>query len=381
MPVVILAQGTVNTTGNTTNGSGSNAISTAVPFLTIVPDSRSGAMGDAGVALSPDVNATFWNPSKLAFIDGKDNIAFSYSPWLRRLVSDVDLAYLNYARKLDERNTVGFSLRYFNLGSIQLIDANQNDQGIYRPNEFAFDAALARKFSENFSLGLTFRFIHSNLSNGAFVAGQQTKGGNAAAADVSAYYRKPGQQLGRDALFALGLNISNIGTKIAYTSNGTQYFLPANLKIGAANTWYLDDYNQVTIALDLNKLLVPTPPVRDNTGKIIQGYSDNRSVPAGIFGSFGDAPGGFNEELREVSYAAGAEYGYNKQFFLRTGFFYENPDKGNRQYLTLGTGFKYDIYNLDFSYLLATQQRSPLANTLRFTVSVNLGGKIKSVKN
>lgn len=374
-PVLLHAQGTVGTTGTNTNGSSSNGINTAVPFLTIAPDSRSGAMGDAGVALSPDVNANYWNPSKLAFIEGQDNVSLSYSPWLRNLISDVNLAYLSYARKIDDRNTVGVSLRYFNLGSIQLVDIGQNDQGTYRPNELSIDGSFARKFGRNFSLGLTLRYIHSGLTNGGMVNGQQTKAGNAVAADVSAYYRKESYQFGRDALLSFGANFSNIGTKMSYTSNGAQYFLPANMRIGAADTWYLDNSSQFTLTLDLNKLMVPTPPIRNSAGDIISGYDDNRSVPAGVFGSFADAPGGFKEELKEISYAAGAEYGYNKQFFLRLGYFYENPSKGNRQYGTLGAGFKYDIFNLDLAYLVATQEKSPLANTLRFTLSANFGGR------
>lgn len=374
-PAVLLAQGTVGNTGTNTNGSNTNGINTAVPFLTIAPDSRSGAMGDAGVALSPDVNANYWNPSKLAFIEGQDNASLSYSPWLRNLVSGINLAYLSYAHKLDDRNTIGASLRYFNLGSIQLIDANQANQGTYTPNEFSIDGTFARKFGQNFSLGLTLRYIHSGLTNGGVVNGQQTKAGNAIAADVSAYYIKQTRQFGKDADFSLGVSLSNMGTKMSFASTGQNYFLPANLRIGAADTWYIDRSNQFTLTLDINKLMVPTPPMRDNKGNIISGYDDDRSIPAGIFGSFADAPGGFKEELKEISYAAGAEYGYDKQFFLRAGFFYENPSKGNRQYATLGAGFKYDIFNLDLAYLLATQQKSPLANTLRFTVSANFGGK------
>ncbi len=375
VPAAVMAQGTVGNTGTNTNGSSANGIATAVPFLTIAPDSRSGAMGDAGVALSPDVNANYWNPSKLAFIEGKDNASLSYSPWLRNLVSGINLAYLTYARKIDERNTVGLSLRYFNLGSISLTDNNQVNQGTYSPNEFSIDGSFARKFSENFSLGLTARYIHSGLTNGAVVNGQQTKNGNAIAADVSAYYTIPARQFGKDAQMSFGANLSNMGTKMSFSSTGKQYFLPANFRIGAADTWYLDNSSQFTLTLDLNKLMAPTPPIRDARGNITSGYDDDRSIPSGIFGSFADAPGGFSEELKEISYAAGAEYGYNKQFFLRAGYFYENPSKGNRQYATLGAGFKYDIFNLDLAYLLATQQKSPLANTLRFTVSANFGGK------
>ncbi|WP_295770482.1 type IX secretion system outer membrane channel protein PorV [uncultured Mucilaginibacter sp.] len=364
-----------NNTNTNSKGSSVNGINTAVPFLTIAPDSRSGAMGDAGVALSPDANANYWNPSKLAFIDDKDNLALSYSPWLRRLISDVNLAYLSYAHQLDSRNTIGLSLRYFNLGKIQLIDGSQADQGTYTPNEFSIDGSFARKFGENFSLGLTLRYIYSGLTNGAAVNGLQTKAGNALAADVSAYYQKQTQQFGKDALLAFGANFSNLGTKMSYTDNGASYFLPANMRIGVADTWYLDKLNQLTLTLDLNKLMAPTPPIRNSNGAIISGYDDNRSVPAGIFGSFADAPGGVREELKEISYAAGAEYGYSKQFFLRAGYFYENPSKGNRQYATVGAGFKYDIFDIDLSYLVAAQQKSALANTLRFTLIANFGGK------
>jgi hypothetical protein len=374
-PACLLAQGTVGNTGTNTNGSSNNGIITAVPFLTIAPDSRSGAMGDAGVALSPDVNANYWNPSKLAFIEGRDNASLSYSPWLRNLVSGINLAYLSYARKLDDRNAIGLSMRYFNLGNIQLVDGNQNDQGTYMPNEFSIDGTFARKFGRNFSLGLTLRYIHSGLSSGAVSNGQQAQAGNAIATDVSAYFSKPVQQFGKDAQLSFGANFSNIGTKMSFSSTGQRYFLPANMRIGVADTWYLDNSNQFTLTFDINKLMAPTPPIRDDKGNVVEGYDDDRSIPLGIFGSFADAPGGFKEELQEISYAAGAEYGYNKQFFVRAGYFYENPSKGNRQYATLGAGFKYDIFNIDLAYLLATQQRSPLANTLRFTVSANFGSK------
>lgn len=376
LPTAVMAQ-VIGPSGTNANGSSANAIVTGVTFLTISPDSRSGAMGDAGVAVSPDVNANYWNPSKLAFVDGDDNLSVSYSPWLRKLVPDVSLGYVSYSHKLSDRNTLGASLRYFNLGTIDLVDDNQNNQGSYHPNEFSFDVSMARKFGENFSMGLTGRYIRSNLLNGAFSSGEQTKPGTAIAADVSMYYKKPTNQFGTDALFAFGVDISNIGTKISYTDDGVKYFLPTNLKIGAANTWYIDDYNEFTFTLDLNKLLVPTPPIRDENGNIIKGKDDNRSVPAGIFGSFSDAPGGFSEEMKEISYSPGIEYRYNKMFALRAGYFYENPDKGDRQYTTLGAGFAYNMFNIDLSYLVANQQKSPLANTLRFTLTVNFGAEKK----
>ncbi len=368
LPAWVMAQ-------TSSNGSGPNAIPTAVPFLNITPDSRSGAMGDAGVALSPDANANFWNPSKLAFIESTDEFSVSYSPWLRNLVSDMNLSYLSYSHKLDERNTLGASMRYFNLGSIQLIDANQVDQGTYRPSELALDVSFARKFSENLSLGLTARYIRSDLSNQAFSTGstQQTKAANALAADVSLFYRKDVQQFGIPATFAFCTKISNLGSRVSYLDNGPQYFLPANLKLGAANTWKLDDLNEITLALDLNKLLVPTPPIRDANGMIISGKDDNRSVPSGIFGSFADAPGGFREEMQEITYSTGVEYAYNKQLYLRAGYFTESVNKGNRNYATMGVGFKYLFYGFDFSYLAAQQKNSPLANTLRFSLTINFG--------
>jgi hypothetical protein len=356
-----------------TNGSNANGISTAVPFLNISPDSRSGAMGDAGVALSPDVNANYWNPAKLAFLENNNDISLSYSPWLRNLVPDVSLAYLSYAHKIDDRNTFGASLRYFNLGSIQLVDNAQNEQGTYKPTEFSIDGSFARKFGNNFSLGLTLRYINSNFSNGAFIEGgsQQNKAGTAVAAGVSLYYTKP---YGDGSVFAFGGHISNIGSKISYSDAGTKYFLPTNLKLGVANTWQLDGLSKFTVAFDINKLLVPTPPVRDNEGNIISGKDDNVSVPAGLFRSFGDAPGGFSEELKEISFSPGVEYWYNDLVALRAGYFYENPSKGDRHYATLGVGLKYQIFNFDFSYLAASQKNSPLANTLRFTLSASFGG-------
>lgn len=359
----------------TTDGRiGSGIIVTGVPFLLISPDARSGAMGDAGAALSPDANSTHWNPAKLAFVENKNGISLSYSPWLQRLVPDINLAYLSAYHKIDERNTVGTSLRYFSLGDIQLTDNSGNNLNTYSPSEFALDGTFARQFGENFSLGTALRFIYSNLANGQFSAGQQTKPGTALAADVSGYFKKETLLFGSDARVALGLNISNIGNKISYTDGGQKIFLPTNFKLGGATT-FLNGLSEFTVALDVNKLLVPTPPITDNEGNIVAGEDPDRSVPAGIFGSFSDAPGGFSEELNEISYSLGMEYWYNQQFALRTGYFYEHPDKGDRQYVTLGAGLRYNVFNLDFAYLLANQQKSPLANTLRFSLVFNFAGK------
>jgi len=357
LPVLAMAQ----SSSTSTNGSSPGALSTAVPFLTITPDARSGAMGEAGVALSPDVNATYWNPAKLAFIDDGDVVAASYSPWLRNLVPDISLSYLSYAHKLDDRNSIGVSLRYFNIGTVALTDVNGNSEGNFSPAEFSLDGSFARKFGDNFSLGLTLRYIHSNLSNGS--ASSPTEGekaGNAVAADVSFYYKNPTQEFGTDAEFAAGVDISNIGSKISYSTTGPTYFLPANLKVGIANTWNLDEVNKLTFALDLNKLLVPTSSNSDV------------SVPAGIFQSFSDA--GASEEFKEIYYSAGLEYWYNDVFALRGGYYYENPSLGDREYLTLGVGVKYEQFRFDFSYLAGSVQNSPLANTLRFTLSASFGG-------
>jgi len=351
---------------------GTRIINTAVPFLLIAPDARSGAMGDAGVAVSPDANAIHWNPSKLAFVEKQTSVAVSYTPWLQKLVPDINLAYASAFHRLDERNTIGGSLRYFSLGQIQLVDAQGTDEGTYSPNEFAIDGAFARKFGENFSLGSAIRFVYSNLANGQFSGSQQTKPGTALAADVSAFYKNETQLLGKDALVSAGVNISNIGNKMSYVEgNENKLFLPTNMKVGGAAKFFLDDFNEFTFTVDINKLLVPSPPIYDGD-KVISGRDPSDiSVPAGIFGSFADAPGGVREEFQEINYSAGAEYLFNKQFAVRAGYFYENPNKGDRRYFTAGAGLKYNVFNLDFAYLLANQQQSPLANTLRFSLVFN----------
>jgi len=337
------------------NGSRGNAITTAVPFLDITPDARAGGMGEAGVATSPDASSTFWNPSKLA-----------YSPWLRQITPDVDLGYLSYYKKLDDRNTIGFSMRYFNLGSVDSYDNNFTSLGTLYPNEYSFDVSLARKFGEGFSLGLTARYIHSNLSQGASENGQQTTAANGFAADASMYYRSASN-------FSFGVDISNIGTKMSYAIGQPDYFLPTNLKIGVAQTVDMDELNKITFTVDMNKLLVPTPPIRDANGNITSGKNDNVSIVDGIFQSFTDAPGGFSEELEELSFSPGVEYWYNKQLALRAGYFYENPNKGDRHYATLGVGYRFDNLGIDFSYVAASEQSTPLAGVVRFTLNYSFG--------
>lgn len=361
--------------GNTlTSGSESNNIVTAVPFLLITPDARAGAMGDAGVAVPGDVNSASINPSKLAFIDKPYGFAVSYSPWLKNLVPDISLAYLSGFYKLDDRNTIGASLRYFSLGSIQLTDINQQELGIANPNELAFDVSFARNFGEEFSLGSSLRYIYSNLASGQFASGQ-VRGGNAIAVDVSGLYKTSSNLFGKPTIFSAGANISNIGTKMSYSDVGQSFFLPTNFKLGGASTITLDDYSTFTFALDFNKLLVPTQPIYDGNNNIVSGKDPNRSVPAGIFGSFSDAPGGFSEELKEVGISTGIEYWYNQQFAIRAGYNHQSPMKGDSRYFTMGLGLKYNVFNIDFSYLLANAQTSPLANTLRFGLLFNFGDK------
>ncbi|QEH40666.1 type IX secretion system outer membrane channel protein PorV [Chitinophaga sp. XS-30] len=344
-----------------------NAINTAVPFLRISPDARSGAMGDVGLALSPDANAVYWNLSKLPFAEKKAAIAVTYTPWLKELVNDVFLAQVAGYTQLDENQSIGASLRYFSLGDIQFTDMNQADNGTFRPREFAFDAGYARRLSQNWSIGLALRYIHSSLATGLSVDQQTIRPGRAVAADLTSFYTKNFETDNGVNTLSLGFAMTNIGTKISYTQSAQRDFLPTNLGLGAAYTIGIDEYNKFTFALDINKLMVPTPQT-DST------YPD-KSVLEGLFSSFGDAPGGFKEELHELMYSVGGEYWYNNQFAVRVGYYNEHATKGNRKYFTAGLGVKYDIFGLNFSYLVpsgAGIQRNPLSNTLRFTLSFDL---------
>lgn len=353
---------------------GNRIISTGVPLLIIAPDARSGAMGDVGVASKPDANSLHWNAAKLAFMQNKTGVSFTYSPWLRELVSDIELLYLGGYYKVNERSTLGASLTYFSLGAIDFFDQEGMATGTYKPNEFAMDLAYTMKLNENFSISLTGRYIRSDLTQGQNVGTTQTHAANAGAADLGLYYQKAIKAV-RPSEYALGLQISNLGSKISYSDNMDSEFLPANLRLGGRYTTQLDQFNEISIMMDFNKLLVPTPPVyNDSTGTIFAGMDPNVGVFQGAIQSFYDAPNGFKEEIQEISLSIGAEYWYNKVLALRAGYFYEAKNKGARQYLTLGAGIKYNVMGLDISYLIATSalNNNPLKNTLRVGLNFDL---------
>jgi hypothetical protein len=354
-------------TAQTTSTTGANTITTGVPFLTIAPDSRAGAMGDAGVATSPDVNSQHWNPAKYAFAESEMGIGLSYTPWLRALVSDINLAYLVGYKRLDDRQTMSASLRYFTLGDITFMSEYGDPTGQQSPNEFAVDMGYTRLLSENFSGAVALRYIRSDLTGGQLVNGVETHAGNSYAADVAFYYQKEIRVNRKLWTVASGIDISNIGSKISYTDGETKDFIPTNLKLGFSWKIEMDKYNTITFAFDANKLLVPTPD--SSKVDIFNGAISDKSPISGIFSSFGDAPGGMVEEFKEINYSIGTEYWYNKQFALRTGCFYEDVTKGNRMFFTAGAGLKMNVFALDFSYLLPVAQNNPLANTLRFTLS------------
>ena len=350
---------------------GLNSITTAVPFLNIAPDSRAQGMGDAGVATSADANAVMWNPSKLPFCDKNFGFSVSYTPWLRELVPDINLAYLSGYYKPDKNQAFAASLRYFSLGNIQFTDVNGSNVGQFRPNEFALDGTYARKLGPDFSGGLTTRFIYSDLTNGYSAQGANTHAGLGFAVDLSAYYQRPKIKVGdKKGTYSVGFDISNVGTKMDYTSSATRDFLPMNLRLGNALNLNLDDYNTFCFALDFNKLLVPTPPLYQGS-TIVAGMDPNVGVAQGLYQSFYDAPGGFQEEIKEITVSYGMEYWYDKQFAMRAGFFYEDPTKGGRKFYTFGTGFKLNVFAVDLAYLVPTDQRNPLQNTLCFTLFFN----------
>ena len=364
-----------------------NTLLTATPFLTIVPDARSGAMGDAGVAISPDANALNFNASKLAFVDQETELSVTYTPWLRNLgLSDVYMAYLGGYKKIDDLSTFAGALRYFSLGDINFTDINGTPTGTGRPRELEVTLGYARKLSPNLSAGIAGKYINSNLASGQSVNGIPIQPGNAFAADISFTYTS-NEHFGFDGgNFSAAIALSTLGSKISYTSSSTREFLPANFSLGAAYKMEFDEFNTFTVTFDLNKLLVPSPypidhPEYDTDGNGEPDYRE-QSTFGGIFGSFSDAPGGFSEELQEFSTSLGFEYWYNNQFAVRTRYYYEHPLKGDRQFITIGAGIKYNVFGLDISYLAPTNtQRSPLDNTLRFTFRFNLADYTGSNSN
>ena len=360
-------------------------ITTAVPFLAISPDSRASGMGDVGVATSPDANATHWNPAKLAFLEPSFGISASFTPWLSKVVNDMSISYLSAYKKINQQQALGLSMRYFDLGDIQLTDRQGNLLNLVSPREFSLAATFALQLSENLSAGLSGRFIHSKLLSWTNSNGTDGQAGISGAADVGIYYNKDIVFNGNEGSWAFGANISNIGAKITYLDENQADFIPTNLRVGGAFTTYLDPYNKLTFAVDLNKLLVPTPPIylRDsvtnrivfdanNNPQILRGEDPDRGLLSGMFGSFADAPDGFSEELQEVMISAGVEYWYNDLFAVRTGYFYEHANKGNRKYFTAGLGLRYQVFGVDFAYLLPQQQNHPLQETLRISLHFNI---------
>jgi hypothetical protein len=367
--------------GNVTNkllGS-LNAIQTTVPFLTIAPDSRAGAMGDLGVATMPDVNSQHWNAAKYAFVNGQFGVSLAYTPWLRNIVNDINLGYLSAFYRIDKKQVVSASLRYFSLGEVIFRDMEGVLVGNYNPNEFAIDAGYSRLFSDYFSGALVLRFIRSDITGGGSIEGQQYNAGYSFAADLGFFYQHPLDVAGLNGEIAWGTNFSNLGTKISYTEGSDKQFIPANFRLGARYSLDIDEYNSLSLALDFNKLLVPTPPIvyadsvdEDNNPVIQYGMKAPASIPMSWIQSFYDAPNGFKEEMQEIMISAGLEYWYRKQFAIRAGYFYEAENKGNRTYFATGIGLKLNVFFIDFSYLISTSGRSnPLANTMRFTLGLN----------
>jgi hypothetical protein len=367
-------------------GSTINPITTAVPFLLISPDSKQGAMGDVGVATDADANSTHWNQSKLAFADKKFGVALTATPWLRNLVPDIYLYYLSGYSKINKKQAVSGSLRYFTLGNIQLTDAQGNSTGDFKPNEFALDIGFAQKLAKNFSTGVAFRFVNSSISR-VYFNGQQGNAASTVAVDLTMYYKSDIFKLGEKKAYATsGLAFTNLGTKIRYSTE--KNFIPMNMRLGGGLKVLMDEANTFGFYTDFNKLLVPTPPIYEyvvdpNTGQptsqiaidpttgariIAKGKNPNVPVAQGILQSFGDAPGGFKEEMKEINIGAGVEYEYNKTFAVRAGYFHEPKTKGARQFFTLGIGLKYSIGSLDISYLIPRTLNNPLQNTFRFSL-------------
>lgn len=401
---ISFAQPTGGSDGASTGDLQLNTITTALPFMAITPDSRAGGMGDAGTALSPTSTSVYWNTSMISFAKEKSELSLSYTPWLRQLTNDIHLSYLAFYYKVNRLHSVGGALRFFSLGEITFTDASGNVIRDDKPSEFEITGAYAFRLSDRFSLGLNGKFAYSNLTGGLTVGGVNTKAGIVGGTDLSFTYYNEDAKIGKTkGSYTFATTINNIGNKVAYSELSQRDFIPMNLKIGNAFKADFDKYNSVTFALDLQKLLVPTPAyydVIDGTYTMISGRSSDVGVISGMIQSFYDAPGApltdadgkyiqnadgsyevkkgskFTEELTEINIAGGLEWWYNNVLAVRGGLFYENKNKGNRQYINIGASFKYNMFGIDFSYLASISGRqSPLANTLRFTLRLNLDGK------
>ncbi|MCL1934245.1 MAG: type IX secretion system outer membrane channel protein PorV [Candidatus Azobacteroides sp.] len=353
-----------------------NPLIVGVPSLTIAPDARGGGMGDVGAATEPDIFSQYWNPAKYAFAYSKAGIGLTYTPWLKRLISDIDLVYLSGYYKLGEadRQAVSASLRYFSLGQIVMTDWYGATIQSVNPYEMAVDVGYSLKTSESFSLGACLRYIYSDLGSGA----EDLYPGSAWAVDIAGYYNKYIMIGSSECLLGLGISASNIGTKISYDDGNTSNFLPTKLKLGASLLFPLDNYNKISLTLDANKYMIPTPPNTEgmSTEDMQKALSDYFAISpiSGIFKSFTEAPGGASEKFKEIMWSAGGEYSYQDQFFVRGGYFYENPSKGNRQYFSVGAGFKLTAFQLDVAYLISTVPSNPLDQTLRFSLSFDMEG-------
>ena len=364
-----------------------NPVQTGVTSLGIAPDARGAAMGDLGVATEPDAYSQYWNPSKYAFAYSTAAVSLSYTPWLRKLVNDIYLANLSGYWKFggSDNQAISASLRYFSLGEVKLTDDSGIEINSVNPYELSFDLGYSRKLSESFSMGVALRYIYSDLAFSDAYSAEQKSGASAFAADISGFMTKY-PIIGRnECQWSWGFNISNIGSKVSYNDGNDPAFLPTNLRLGTTFTFPIAAYNNIALSLDINKLLVPTRP-RQSDYKTEDGIDDidayetaledwrNTSSISGIFKSFSDAPGGFSEELKEISFSVGAEYNYNQQFFVRTGYFYENEYKGGRKYFSFGAGFSLNVIQLDAAYMIATAQSSPLDQTLRFSLTFDMDG-------
>lgn len=355
-----------------------NPVNTSVTSQTIAPDARAAGMGDAGVATDPDVVSQYWNPAKYPFAISRAGVALNYTPWLRQLVSDMDLAYLAGYYRIGDYSAVSASLRYFSLGEVYTSMGETGDNSMtINPYEMSFDVAYSLMLSEKFSIAAAVRWIYSDLT---YDYTEDTSPGSAFAADLAAYYQDYFTIGQRECQLGLGLNISNIGSKISFGGDDNSEFIPTNMRLGASLMVPVDEYNRFTITADANKLLVPTYPkqnegesTEDYMERVQKDYYDVSSI-SGIFKSFGDAPGGFKEELQEINWSVGGEYVYHDQFALRAGYHHESENKGNRKYFTVGAGFKMSVFSLDAAYVIATAKSNPLDQTLRFTLSFDMDG-------